>query len=61
MSCKSVRVSDQTGTILSCICCIWDSIPCALLRILSWCMADEMPILVMSLLEGETKKGVVRT
>lgn len=51
----------QTGTILSCICCIWDSIPCVLLRILSWCAAEEIPILVMSLFQRNTKIEVMRT
>lgn len=47
----------QTGTILSCICCIWDSIPCALLRILSWCAAEEIPILAMSLFQTHKTRG----
>lgn len=46
----------QTGTILSCICCMWDNIPCALLRILSWCAAKEIPILAMSLFERNTRR-----
>lgn len=46
----------QTGTILSCICCMWDNIPCALLRILSWCAAKEIPILPMSLFERNTRQ-----
>lgn len=39
----------QTGTILPWICCIWDSIPWTLVRILLWCAAEEMPMRAMSL------------
>lgn len=47
LACPSVAMS-QTGTILPCICCIWDSIPWTLVRILLWCAAEVMPIRVMS-------------
>lgn len=39
----------QTGTILPWICCIWDSIPWTLVKILLWCAAEEMPMRAMSL------------
>lgn len=49
-------VSSQTGTIRPCICCIWDSIPCRLLRILFWCAAEEMPMRAISLRMGGEKR-----
>lgn len=62
--CPSVRASvrpsvppPQTGTIRPCICCIWDSIPCRLLRILFWCAAEEMPMRAMSLEQGGEAGG----
>lgn len=50
----------QTGTILPCICCIWDSIPWTLVRILFWCAAEEMPMRAMSsCVMWTTASGVV--
>lgn len=46
----------QTGTILPCICCIWDSIPWTLVRILFWCADEEMPMRPMSLQRIRGKK-----
>lgn len=52
----SLSNSPQTGTILPCICCIWDSIPWTLVKILLWCAAEEMPMRAMSLKKEERRE-----
>lgn len=46
-----IRLAVQTGTIVCCMCCIWDNISCCTLAIsMSWCDGVIIPSLSISLL-----------